>query len=498
MVTVDSVKATMAAVNSSYFGGGKDEWKKLASGEFNKAVSSMERKGKYRSLSSYKMTYESEVNQLEPVYYWLLDFMQDAGIQVEKIVDNFSASPGSGQFAEMGQRATRMQEEGMKILGAINQVIKSVVQLLYDLKEFEIRLKNYELANTAKDPKEKEAALMGLKNIWLDNVDMKRGRGSVHQMTYELGYTTLRDAFLSANSLEDIKNMASKEGVINDQVRRVLEPRLQEFLNWKDMSEKELIKRFEIQKAYLKSQVETMKLYTKWASPYLKAAEDLRMKGFDNNAALVNAFSTSMFELTLLGKKEARVDKKKFGDYPMKRKYFSCYLISMKYRGHVGQRVTQKGDMAYGLGGRVDMSFDCYAFNSEELDLIKKGIEEADINQGLKFLQENTQTSLDQMREDIDHFLDDKKKKSYEIESKKEDNINPFTALFSLFTVFKSEKKDEKKTEIKKPEDIKKDNFVEEDVRNNAAKAAKGMLYAIYDVYKKAHGMASSPDSFDN
>jgi hypothetical protein len=454
-------------------------------------------------LSSYKMTYQSDVNQLEPVYYWLLDFMQDAGIAVEKIVDNFSASPGSGQFSEMGQKATKMQEEGMKILGAINQVIKSIVQLLYDLKEFEMRLKNYELANKAKDPKEKEAAVMGLKNIWLDQVDLKRGQGSIHQMTQALGYTTLRDAFIAANTLEDIKNMAGKEGVINDTVRRVLEPRLQEFLTWRELSEKEITKRFEIQKAYLKSQVETMKLYTKWASPYLKAAEELRMKGFDTNAALVSAFSTSMFELVLLGLKETKIDKnpvlkKKFGDYKLKRKYFSCYLISMKYRGHLAQRATQKGDMAFGFGGRVDMNFDCYAFNSEELELIKKGIADADVNEGLKFLQENTQTSLEQMREDIEHFLQDDKKKEYEIESKKQDNTNPFTALFGLFSVFKIEKKDEKKTEIKKPEEIKKDNFVEEDVRKSAADAAKGFLYVIYDVYKKAHGMASSPENFDN
>lgn len=481
MVTIEDVKKVVGKTNKKY----------------------LDSSGKPQSLSSYKMTYESDSNQLEPVYYWLLDFMQDAGVQVEKIVDNFSASPGSGQFSDMGQKTTKMQEEGMKILGAINQVIKSVVQLLYDLKEFEMRLKNYELANTAKDPREKEAAVMGLKNIWLDNVDLKRGNGSIHQMTQALGYTTLRDAFISANSLEDIKNMASKDGVINDTVRRVLEPRLQEFFTWREMSEKELTKRFEIQKAYLRSQVETMKLYTKWASPYLKAAEDLRMKGFDTNAALVNAFSTSMFELILLGKKEMKIEKsellkKKFRDYPLKRQYFSCYLISMKYRGHVGQRVTQKGDMAYGLGGRVDMGFDCYALNSEEIGLIKKGLDDADVNQGLKFLQENTQTSLEQLREDIDHFLDDKKKKEYEIESKKEDNTNPFTALFSLFSAFKFEKKDEKKTEIKKSEDIKKDNFVEGEVRAEAAKAAKSYLYAVYDVYKKAHGMASSPESFDS
>ena len=40
--------------------------------------------------------------------------------------------------------------------------------------------------------------------------------------------------------------------------------------------------------------------------------------------------------------------------------------------------------------------------------------------------------------------------------------------------------------------DIKKDNFVEKTVRADAASAAGSTLYTIYDIYKKAHGMASA------
>ena len=48
-----------------------------------------------KPLSTYKIVYDSAQNQLEPIYYWLLDFMEDLGFKVEKVVDNFMSSPGS-------------------------------------------------------------------------------------------------------------------------------------------------------------------------------------------------------------------------------------------------------------------------------------------------------------------------------------------------------------------------------------------------------------------
>ena len=53
------------------------------------------------------------------------------------------------------------------------------------------------------------------KNVWLDSECFKRGRGSIHQMASELGYSTLREAFLIADSIEDVTNM-EKEGDINE------------------------------------------------------------------------------------------------------------------------------------------------------------------------------------------------------------------------------------------------------------------------------------------
>jgi len=331
------------------------------------------------------------------------------------------SSPGSGHFAEMGQRLTRLQEEGMKILGALNQVIKSVLNLIYDLKEFEIRLKIYDDAKS-EDKKIRESGILGLKQIWLDNVDVKRGRGSIHGMSQEMGFTTIREAFMIANSIDDLKKMNRKfekeweigEGIINDQVMRILIPRISEFLKWGDYSEKELRKRMSIEKNYLKSQVETIKLYSQWLKPYLKSAEQLRQKGFDNNSALVNAFSTSMFELELFAKNPKGEEvPNKFGDYNLKRKYYPCIVINMGYRGHVSQKVTQRGDYGFAVGGRIDITFDAYAINSEELKFIEEELVKEDVEESMQFSSDMAQEALKELKEDLDYFLknEDEKKK---------------------------------------------------------------------------------------
>jgi len=464
-------------------------------GDIIKEVARTQRGRKWgEPVATYHLTFDSQQSQLEPIYYWLLDFIQDAGWKLEKLIDNFVSSPGSGHFAEIGQRVTRMQEEGMKILGGLNQVIKSVLNLIYDLKEFELRLKHYEDAKSD-DPKQKEAGLLALKQIWLDNVDLKRGRGAIHAMSAELGFTTLREAFMIANSQKDLDNMLDEKGgaVINNQVHRILVPRLSEFLKWKDLSEKELRKRYNIERNYLKSQVETIKLYSSWMKPYLKAAEELRQKGFQGNAALVHAFSTSMFELTLFGKREVKPPGK-FKDYRLKRKYYQCIMINLVYRGHVSQRVTQRGDYGFAMGGRIDMTFDSYALNEQEIDLMMRKFESKEAADSMRFSGDVAEEALKELQEDLEYFLGDKKEK--EEKQKKQDDINPFSALFGLFK--KGEKKKGEKKEIQSVKEIKKDNFVERSTRTEAAKAASDWIYTVYEVYKKTHGMAAPDNPFQN
>ena len=466
---------------------------KLEVDNLTKAIGKVVSYNKGKPLANFNLTYDAQTGQLEPIYYWLLDFIQDMGIDTRKITDNFTSSPGSGHFLDMEQRQSKMRQEAMTTLGGINQIIKSVINLLYDLKEFEMRLENYKDAHS-KDKQKREAGILGLKQIWLDNVDIKRGNTSIKGMAFsQSSFATLIDAFMIVQD-EKLRGGNEKELDLNDRVKRLLKQKIVEFNKWAELSEKELRKRYEIQRAYLKSQVESLKLYTAWTRPYLKAAEQLMMKGFEKNPALVNAFSTTMFELVLFGKKEYKQLPYGIKDYKMRRKYYSCFVVSFKYRGHVGQKVTQRGDYGFALGGRTDVGFKCYTLNDEELRLVEKELEKQDLEDSFKFIQESTDRSLEELKDEIEHFLEDDPYKDKE-KDKKEDDINPFSAIWSLFQPMM--KKSIKNKYISNIKELKKDNYVEKAVREFAGKNAQNLLYVIYDVYKKAHGMASSPEAFD-
>ncbi len=446
-------------------------------------------------IEVHELDYDSNSSTLEPVYFWVVDTMvHPMGMNPEKLVDNFVSSPGSGHFGELQARATRMQEEGMKILGTINTIIKSIINLVYDLRQWEIKLSHYNDLRTG-DKDKKEAALLALKQTWMDNVDVKRGRGSINMLTYDMSFVTLRDAFMTAKDAGDVDKMD-----LNDRVKRILKPRINEFNEWLKRSEKELRKRFEIEKSYLKSQVNSLKLYSRWAKPYLRAASELEMSEKQREPSLVKAFNTVLLELTLFGKSEisieqAAVDKSgrlpyEFKDHKMKREYYACSLVDLTFRG-IPQRIGQQGH--YAFGGRVDVKFRSYALNNEELEVFYNELEKADIDTMMEMVSGITEDSLDALKEDLDKYIEDAEKEPdfNEQKEKKSSQDNPFLALVGWYNQSSKKPKPSKQNKKITPSSIKKDNHVEKMVREVAAENAKDMTFKLFDYYKKAHQMPS-------
>lgn len=446
----------------------------------------------------YTLIYDSSSETLEPVYFWILDFMSKTSKNVDKLIDNFTSTTGSGHFSELMGKATRMQEEAMKIYGMVNTVIKSVLNIIYDLKEFKLRLKSYD-DSSSKDDQISKAGMLSLKQIWMDSVDIKKGVGAINQMAQQLNFVTLRDAFMTADTLKQIDNLD-----LNERVIKVLKARLHEFLEWRDRSEMELRKRYEIEKTYLKTQISTVKLYSRWAKPYLIAAEQLRMKEqgrFDPH--LVNAFNSISLGLTLLGSSPIDIQDSAFNhDLPeefakmkFKRDYYQCVLIDFSFRGIPG-KVGQQGH--YAFGGKVDVNFKGYILNNEELDLLKYKIEKADFEDSLKLVEGMTTDSLEQLKDDVDEFLEEKPSRAVEQAEREYQDVNPFMALLGL-----GNKKSEKKETSLDDEDealkllakkgIKKDNIQESVVRDLGNKKVIEKCFKAYDIYKKSHGMASTP-----
>ncbi len=445
-----------------------------------------------------KIVYDSSSETLEPLYFYILDTMNDLGLAPEKLIDNFSSTPGSGHFAELGQRATVMQQQATKILGDVNTVMRSVLNLVYDLKDFKMRLQYYDSLNS-KDEKERDAATLSLKQIWMDKVDMTKGNSSIKAMALgQTGFQTLIDAFLF---VKDEKTAADVD--LNDRVKRILIPRIQEFNIWAKESEKELRKRYQLERTYLKSQVNSLTLYSRWAKPYLKAAQDLEAKDSGLNPALVKAFNTIILELTLLGKNKLDIaDEAVKGNLPLefskaqfidkvkkKRMYYSCVLVEFMFRG-IPQKVGQQSH--YAFGGRAEITMRAYALNDTEIAKLKQELNKSDLTDVLKLIDGMTKESLDQLQADINEFLEDKSVDEKKEEAKKEDS-NPFLALFGAYD--KSSKKPEEKKKDKKEEEIgeiEKDDWIEKNqLRRLASENAKKSAFDMFDNYKKAHAMPS-------
>ncbi|MFH1210083.1 MAG: hypothetical protein V1663_04820 [archaeon] len=446
---------------------------------------------KWKSDKEYKITYDAISEGLEPIYFWLLDFMTDtlpSGLSLKDVIkdkEEFEAAVSSGYFGEMGSRASVMQDRAIKMMGTINTVVRSIINLIYDLREFEIRLKSYDNLKSL-DSDKQESGKLALKQIWMDNVDIKRGRGSINMLAQQLEFVTLRDAFMAAKGERDIDDMD-----LNDRVKRILKARISEYLEWEKQSETELRKRFNIEKSYLKSQVNSLKLYTKWVKPYLIAAKKLEMGlGFQeggilntfNNPNIVNAFSNMEIRMTLFGRVEIKPEQinpgnLKYENIKLDEKYYACVEVEIKFR--TVPRVSQgQYGSHYIHAGRTDLIFRSYGLSESEIQKILDLKQKED----LELIEGMTETSLKEMASDIDHFLKDESKEEKKEEKKQKTFGNMFigfkevfSALKSVFTFFGFS--------------FNRESFLKQRLRKTAKDEAETKCYIFYDVYKKAHGM---------
>tara|TARA_Y100000034_G_scaffold8818_1_gene9509 strand:+ start:6857 stop:8242 length:1386 start_codon:yes stop_codon:yes gene_type:complete len=434
--------------------------------------------------TEHTLIYDSSSETLEPIYFFILDLMGDLKLKTEKLIDNFASSPGGGHFSELRTKSFQQQQQANNTMTTIFTITRSILQIIYDLKEFRTRLQYYD---SLKSEKTKGVATLVLKQIFLDKVDILKGNSSIAVMSRQLGFATVFDAFFAAKDEKDADKLD-----LNDRVKRIVKSRVFEFNLWVKTSEEELRKRYEIEKNYLKSQVNSLKLSSRWAKPYLKAAQQLEMKDMGRDPALVKVFDTIILELTLLGKSEIEVKESALeGKLPnefskesflrsLKRKYNSCILVDFKFRG-IPQKASQQH---YAFGGRTEVTFKSYALNDDELEKINKELEKSDVEDVLRLIEGTTTESLEQLQEDINFFLDEKEKE----EEKPKDTSNPFSALVGNY-----DKKEEKK-ETEKPIDkpLIKDNWIEKThIRPLAIEGSTKTAFMLFDVYKKAHGMVS-------
>jgi hypothetical protein len=161
-------------------------------------------------------------------------------------------------------------------------------------------------------------------------------------------------------------------------------------------------------------------------------------------------------------------------------------LIDFYFRG-----IPRKLGQHFAFGGRVEVTFRAYALNDEEVKMLNQKLGESDVNDALKLISGMTDESLEQLRDDIEHFLEEEK----QAESKPEPSgTNPFAALLGVGEGKESAAESSKKEVLITK--IKKDSYAEGKIRKVAETSAIEICFKLFDVYKKAHGMASYPATY--
>jgi len=468
------------------------------------------------SKNVYRLSYDSISEGLEPIYFWILDFLRDglpAGVGMDEVIkykDEYDASVASGYFGEMGTRISVMQDRAMKIMATVNTVVRSIINLIYDLKEFTIRLAHYDNLHSA-NLSVKQAARLALKQMWMDQVDIKKSRGSINALSQQLEFVTLRDAFLAVDSIERADKID-----LNERVKRILKARLEEYNEWEKNSETELRKRFNIERSYLKSQVASLKHYTAWVKPYLVAEKKLGMKSFTtasgrDSPELVNAFSNMEMHLGLFGMKKINEIEDK--------KIYSCIEVEIVFRTVPRSYQGQYGSH-YVHSGRTDITFTPYSLTNEEIDEIYELKEQED----MELIEEMTGTSLKEISEDIEYYLEDDESRLKRLKGKPK--IDTLKKMLSMSTTNEERKKLQRKIddEIRLMKQQGVDKFTspfgsvtkgfrqsveplkylysmfsfkkafyspEKSMRKDALKVAEEKCYILYDIYKKSHGMVT-------
>lgn len=464
---------------------------------------------KHKSLTQrYRYEIDSFSASIEPAYFWLMDFLGKRALQykISKIGEHIGASVVSQFFGEMSTRRTALEKRGTEILMSVNAVVRSIINLLYDLREFDRRLTVYD--DLYKGADNAENADMALKRIWMDEVDVKKGNASINVMTAQRGleFVTLRDAFMIAKTPKQAGDMD-----LNDRVKRILKGRLEEYVQWKVQSEKELRQRRKIELSYLRSQVDSLRLYSQWAKPYLKAAQMLQFKEVDiTDPELIQAFDQNVIDIKIRGVKEVYL--KEFIKFlGGKRGYKPPVTISQKEQEalkfmKVGPKAysvidvsfvfrtkpsliqqTQAGGV-YRQLGKLTIEFEGYTFTPEEY----KKLEKAEEYEAMKFIEGLTSESLVAMREDLEKYLGeldlDKKKE----EEKKKKKAPLLDTIFSSISAIKGAG-----SEGFSVERLLKFGFDQGLLEQRAKKIAIEQnirnIFDLYDVFKKSNRLLSFP-----
>ncbi|MBS3144155.1 hypothetical protein J4208_01075 [Candidatus Woesearchaeota archaeon] len=446
--------------------------------------------------AQYRMVIDSPVAGVEGIYFWIIHNMEDKppfGFnytgetgEIKKIKDIYTAGETSSYWGMSEQRKGVQQDKFQQLMANVGQLLKTLFQLLRELRIIEERLEFYKKSEAGDRSSE-----VALKSIWVDLVEGgSKNAASVLGLGTQVGFVTLPDLFFSVHPKTpgDVDREVDKleKGGFNRKVREVLGRKLTQYLTWKEKTYKELRQGYEFKLKYLRQHYHVIKLYLNWLRPYLQNVQRLQMQDTRHDKEIIAAFETSRIQLEVIGiKRQYEED----GEYGKQLKKFEEFFPVVRVKiDHVAmpeiayQTEGQRGAIHRGRTILTIEAFVAQVVKDSDGNIIRDDIKEYEQKlegEDMELLAA-VDASILALKDDLEYYLiqgGDIKKKEEE-EAKKDGPFNPFK---HLFLGFKELAQIPTKNRGKKSKNLGE--------KGSAEKIAKSDAYIIYNLYKKTHGM---------
>ena len=447
--------------------------------------------GKFGGKARYMITMDAPQASVEANYFGILQLLErkfpfgsnyadDNGF-ILKIKDIYTAGETSAYFGMVEQRKGAQQEKFQQIMGNVGQMVKTLFQLLRELRIIDERLDYYE-KSMAGD----KAAEVALKSIWVDMVEGgAKNPGSVLGLASQVGFVTLPDLFFEVNpkSGDTIEREVGKlkAGGFNRKVREVLMRKLKQYMTWKDKTYKELKTGQAFKLKYMRQHYHVIKVYLNWLRPYLRNVKRLQMQATEADKDIMAAFDTSKIELEILAIKKTyekevtpgNKDKFKF------KNSFPCLRVQLTFVAMPQLAYQQEGFQRGAVHvGKTQIIIEGFVTTKEKLKKYRKSIDEEDFE-----LLTAVNESIGALKEDLEYYLEkagELKKDKPEEKQKSEGILAPFKSLVDGFKEIAGIPTGGKKNKKEK---------VDPGEAGAAKGAAKAESYVLYKIFKKQNRM---------
>lgn len=455
----------------------------------------------------YTLKIDSTQAGVEAHYFWVLRFLEgkppygmgyaDAG-EIIKTKDVFTAGESSAYWGSIEQRRGAQIDKFQQIMANIGQMLKTLFQLVRELRIMDERLELYTQSYAGNIQSE-----VALKDVWITLVEGgSRNPVSIYGMATQVQFYTLPEYFMNIHpkNKESAEQEAEKlkDAGVNKKVREVLARKLYQYLVWKERTYAELKTGREFRLKYLKQHYHVIRLYLNWLRPYLKNIQRLKMEGAASDANIVAAFETSKIELELLSvKKKYETDNPPYGKVEKEfEKYFPCVRVQIKNVAIPQMAFQEEFNRGPLHRGRTELVIEGYVVERKKKPEAEwknpkvPEYEKDDVQEYITTLEkedfrllEAVDESITALREDIEYYL--KEAGGYGVKEEKKEEPKKKESFFAPLKAIGGGMK-----ELIKSLNIKSSFFSPPDTEKEAAeRTASFDAYLVYLVFKKTHGM---------